>query len=475
MQHFPAFFSLRDAPALLVGGGAAAVRKLRLLRRAGACVTVVAPLADGEIAALAEAGDINWHRRSFRETDLTGAILAITATESDEDDRVAAASDRAGVPVNAVDRPDLSRFIMPAIVDRDGIVVAISSGGAAPVLARRLRERIETLVPAGVGRLARFADRFRDALDGVMAPGPARRHFWERFFDGPLAARILDGNLEGAEAEMLGLVAGAGAPHRGIVYIVGAGPGDPELLTLKAVRLLQRADVIVYDRLVGPQVLDYARRDAERVYVGKARANHSRSQDAINALMAEAAGAGQVVVRLKGGDPMVFGRGGEERAYLQARGVSVAVVPGITAATGGAAAAGIALTHRRHAQAVTLVTGHAKDGVPDLDWESLVRMRQTVAVYMGVAAAPAIAANLMAHGMPPATPVAVIENATLPDEKVARGCIAALPALIDTHAITGPAMIVIGDVAAEAGSNIVPLPVPAPVPAHRHDAWVVAG
>ncbi len=475
MQHFPVFFSLRGEPALLVGGGETAVRKLRLLRRADAVVTVVAPEIDPEITALVDAGDVIWHARHFEEGDLAGPVLVITATDSAEDDRVAAAAHAAGVPVNAVDRPDLSRFIMPAIVDRDGIIVAISSGGAAPVLARRLRERIETLVPAGVGRLARFANKFRDALDGVMPPGPARRHFWERFFDGPVAARVLDGDETGAEVEMLGLVANAAAPRPGAVYIVGAGPGDPELLTLKAVRLLQQADVIVYDRLVGPLVMDYARRDAERIYVGKAKANHSRSQDEINALMAKHAEAGEVVVRLKGGDPMIFGRGGEEREYLQQRGVRVDVVPGITAATGSAAAAGISLTHRRHAQAVTLVTGHAKDGVPDLDWESLVRMRQTIAVYMGVSSAPAIASNLIAHGLPASTPVAVVENATRPDEKVARGRIDRLPALIDEHGITGPAMIVIGDVAAADGDNVVPLPVAQSWQTARHEAWVVAG
>lgn len=480
MEHFPVFFRLAGRPALLVGGGDAAVRKLRLLRRAGARVTVVAPEVDAEIAALADSGDVEVVRRAFRSADLKDRALVIAATESGQDDCVAEAACDAGIPVNAVDRPELSTFIMPAIVDREGIVVAISSGGAAPVLARRIRERIESMLPDRVGGLARFAERYRGAVEAAIPAGPRRRHFWERFFDGPVAARVLDGDEEGAREAMPGLVDAAGLAEEGIVYIVGAGPGDPELLTLKAVRLLQQADVIVHDRLIGPEVLDYARRDAERLYVGKARSCHSRSQDEINALMAEKAREGRIVVRLKGGDPMIFGRGGEECEYLESRGVRVEVVPGITAATGSAAAAGISLTHRDCAQAVTLVTGHARsNGIPDLDWDSLVRMDQTVAVYMGVSSAGAIAGRLIAHGMSPAMPVAVVENATLSTEKVVRGRIDRLVDLVEENGIKGPAMIVIGKVAAEPGCNVVPLATPAPRPAAPvlppHEAWVVAG
>ncbi|MEX2641961.1 MAG: siroheme synthase CysG [Acetobacterales bacterium] len=476
MQYFPVYFRLAGRPALLVGGGDAAVRKLRLLRRAGARVTVVALEADGEIARLAADGDVVWQRREFRDDDLVGPALIIVATESAADDRIAEAAREAGVPVNAVDRPELSTFIMPAIVDRDGIVVAISSGGAAPVLARRIRERIEALLPGRVGRLARFAEGFRGAVEAAIPAGPGRRHFWERFFDSPVAAQVLDGDERGARRAMAGLVDAASLPTEGMVYIVGAGPGDPELLTLKAVRLLQQADVIVHDRLIGPEVLDYARRDAERLYVGKARSCHSRSQDEINAVMAEKAREGRIVVRLKGGDPMIFGRGGEEREYLENLGIRVEVVPGITAATGSAAAAGISLTHRDCAQAVTFVTGHARnDGVPDLDWTSLVRMHQTVAVYMGVSSAGAIAGKLIGHGMSPAMPVAVVENATLKTEKVVRGRLDRLAELVRENGIVGPAMIVIGKVAAEPGCNVVPLKQPALRDLPRHEAWVVAG
>lgn len=353
------------------------------------------------------------------------------------------------MPFNVVDRAEASSFIIPAIVERDPVVIAISSGGSAPVLARRLREAIERLLPTRLGRLARFADGFRSAVKGLLPDGCQRRRFWERFFDSPVAEAVLSGDEGRAREGMLTLVnSRAGdAKEPGIVHLVGAGPGSPDLLTLRALQVMQRADVVVYDRLVGPLILDQARRDAERIYVGKAAGRHSLPQDEINALLARLAEEGRRVVRLKGGDPFIFGRGGEELAYLQARGIATEVVPGITAALGCAASVGLSLTHRDHAQALTLVTAEGKAGEPELDWSTLARPRQTLAIYMGVGAAGRIAQRLIASGLAPATPVAVVENGTLPDQRGVVGRLAGLKSLIRESGIVGPAIIFVGEAA----------------------------
>jgi uroporphyrin-III C-methyltransferase / precorrin-2 dehydrogenase / sirohydrochlorin ferrochelatase len=462
MNYFPAFLDLKQRPCLVVGGGEIAARKLRLLLKAGADVTVVAPQINDEIADLADRGAIRVIRRGFVGGDATDRAVVIGATGiAAVDERVAAAADTAGVPVNVVDRPDLSRFLVPAIVDRDPVVVAIGTGGAAPVLARRLRQTIESLLPARLGSLAKFAESFRVAVRAVMPDGAVRRRFWERFFDGPVAERVLAGDEPAAREKMLALVNGragwgAAMSSAGTVAIVGTGPGDPDLLTLRALRQMQQADVVIHDRLIGPEILDYVRRDAERLYVGKTKGSHSKTQDEINALMLAHARAGRRVVRLKGGDPFVFGRGGEELAYLRSHGVDVELVPGITAATGCAAAAGIPLTHRDAAQAAVFVTGHAKDGEPDLDWSALARLRQTLVIYMGVSTAGRIAARLIEHGVAPTTPVAVVENGTRPDQQVAAGSLAGLEALIRDNGIDGPAVIIVGEVVRLAGIATAP-------------------
>jgi uroporphyrin-III C-methyltransferase/precorrin-2 dehydrogenase/sirohydrochlorin ferrochelatase len=451
MNYFPAFFDLKDRPALIVGGGEAAARRLRRLQRAGARVTIVAPRVGEEIAAAIDEGKIAAVRRGFVSGDVNGQAIVFAATGLPAvDERVAEAARTAGVPVNVADHAGLSNFIVPAIVERDPVVIGISTGGAAPVLASRLREAIERLLPSRLGRLADFADSFRTAVKATVPNAAARLRFWDRFFDGPVADQLLAGNDGRAREKMLTLVNGRAAaePPRGGAAIVGAGPGDPDLLTLRALRLIQRADVVIYDKLVGPGVLDLARRDAERIYVGKSKGDHSKSQDEINALIAGQAQAGRRVVRLKGGDPFIFGRGGEELEYLRARGISAEVVPGITAALGCAAAAGIPLTHRDHAQAVTFATGQGKDGEPELDWATLARLKQTLVIYMGVGAAGRIAARLIDHGLDPATPVAVIENGTLPTERALYGRLSALNWLVRQSDIKGPALIVIGKVAA---------------------------
>ncbi len=463
MRQFPVFFTVQDRPVLIAGGGEAAARKLRLLLKADARVTVVAPDATDEILDLVEAGDIDWQARAFQPEDLTGIVLAYGATGIDAVDRqVSDAARRAGVPVNVVDRPELSDFITPAIIDRAPITVAVSSGGTAPVLARGVKAAIERLLHPNLGALALFAERFRGAVKAVVPAGRTRLRFWDAFFDGPIAARVLAGDETGAAEDMLSYVNRRGREQDGIVHIVGAGPGAADLITLRGQRLLEQADVIVHDRLVGDGVLDLARRDAARIDVGKAPGRHPVPQNEINDILIAEARLGKRVVRLKGGDPFVFGRGGEELQALNAAGIRAEVVPGITAATACAAATGIPLTHRGHASAVTFVTGHKGDGdAPDVDWAALARSGATLAVYMGIGGAGVIANDLSRHGLAD-TPVAVIENGTRPNQRVFTGQVHGLDALVRANGITGPALIVIGDVAAltdvsTATGGLVPL------------------
>lgn len=451
MDNLPLFFRLRARPVLLVGAGEAAVAKARLLLAAGADILVVAPRGHEAFAAWDDEGRLRWERRPFEQGDVSAVTLVIGATgRHDVDDAVARAAGEQGVPVNIVDRPDLGSFIFPSIVDRSPVTIGISTNGASPVLARRLREQIEGLLPANLGTLARFLASFRGAVKAKFDSFESRRRLWEEVLDGPIARDVLAGREPAARDAMLSRInrRRTDRPVTGHVDIVGAGPGDPDLLTIKALRALQDADLVVHDRLIGDGVLDLIRRDAERIYVGKARSNHSVPQDEINDLLVAHARKGRRVVRLKGGDPFVFGRGGEELERLRAAGVSAAVIPGITAATGCAASAGLPLTHRDHASAVTFVTGHGVDGEPDVDWAAMARPRHTLVVYMGVARASALAAQLLAHGRAPDTPVAIIENGTRADERVITGTLATIPSLIETARIGAPALIVVGEVAA---------------------------
>ena len=445
MEYFPIFLDLKNRPALVVGGGELALRKLRLLQKAGAQVTVVAP----RIAAEIEGSGAALKRRGFVDGDVGGQAIIFAATGLEAvDDRVATAARQAGLPVNVVDRPRESSFIVPAIVERDPIVVAISSGGAAPVLARRLREAIERLLPSRLGRLACFAESFRSAVRGLRPDATARRRFWEGFFEGPVAESVLAGEEGRAREAMLSLVnapranaQGDERPTPGIVQLVGTGPGNPDLLTLRALQVMQRADVAIHDRRIGSQILDLLRRDAERIEVD------ALPQEEINELLAGLAEAGKRVVRLKGGDPFVFGRGGEELAYLRRRGVATEAVPGITAALGCAASVGLSLTHRDYAQAVTLIAGEGEDGLPQIDWAGIAGPRQTLAIYMGVGAAGRIARRLLESGLAAETPVAVVENGTLPDQRGVVGRLGALRALLRESGIKGQAIIFVGEAA----------------------------
>lgn len=449
MNAFPLSLNLRGRPVLILGGGPAALAKARLMLAAGARLTLIAPRIDEETRE-GLAGRADLIERAPVAADIEAALIVFIAEAADEEAaRWAEAARLAGVLVNAVDRPSLCDFTTPSIVDRGAVTVAISTGGAAPVLARRLRADVEALLPARTGALAAFADGYRETVKATIAP-ERRRGFWEAFFAGPIAARVLAGDEAGAHDAMLALINRPQAEQKqGVVHIVGAGPGDPELLTLKALRLIQRADVILYDRLVSDEILSMARRDATLLYVGKAKAAHAVPQEDIEARLIALARAGKFVVRLKGGDPFIFGRGGEELEALRNAHIPVFVCPGVTAATGCAAAANMALTHRAHAQAVTFVTGHAKgEADPDLDWSALAALKNTLVVYMGVTKAETIAARLIAHGRAPSTPAAVIENGTRPDQKVVKGTLADLARLIAAGAISGPAVLVIGEVAA---------------------------
>ena len=450
MQSFPIFLSVKDQSVLVVGGSEAAARKVELLLAAGARVTLIADTVVGEIAQMIADARISWRGHDFEETDLSGMALVIVATGDEAlQARVSHAARQRCLPVNVVDRPRLSSFIMPAIVDRAPVTIAISTGGAAPALARRLRAEIERAMPAAVGRLARFAEIFREQVRRTLERPRDRRRFWDRVFAGRIGELALAGDEIAARRELIRLLDSSrndSAPAVGMVHLVGAGPGDPDLLTVKAHRLLQSADVVVYDRLVSPEVLAMARRDAERIYVGKRRAEHGLSQGEINQRLVSLARAGNSVVRLKGGDPLVFGRGGEEIEALVRAGVAVEVVPGVTAALGCAASAGIPLTHRDHAQACVFVTGQLRDGTVALDWPMLARPRQTVVIYMGAETLPIIANRLIEHGLSASTPVALIENGTTSRERRVVGTLATIERQALHAQLDGPTLCLVGEV-----------------------------
>lgn len=441
---FPVTLRLAGARVLVVGGGEVAARKVRLLLRAAPRIELVAHELNAELEALVAQAAVCHLGTEFDAAQVQGCRLVIAATDDAAfNRRVAAAADAANVPVNVVDDPEPSSFITPSLIDRAPVLVAISTGGAAPVLARRLRERIEALLPATYGQLAGFMERQRKRVKSL--PVEQRRALWERFLDGSGADRALAGDELGAVAGLTQLL--AGDPAKGEVYLVGAGPGDPDLLTFRALRLMQQADVVLYDRLVSPAIMDLVRRDAERMFVGKKRNQHTVPQNEINSELVRLAKMGKRVLRLKGGDPFIFGRGGEEIAELAAHGVAFQVVPGVTAAAGCGAYAGIPLTHRDYAQSCVFVTGHARaDGALNLHWDQLARRGQTVVFYMGVVTLPAICAKLIQHGLPGDWPAALIENGTQPSQRVFVGTLADLPEQIVLAAPQGPSLLIVGEV-----------------------------
>jgi len=445
MDHLPIFVDLNARPVTLVGGGRVALRKAELVVRAGARLDVIAPEVLPALERLARESGGGVQRAPFAPALLGPSTLLFAATGRPEVDRAVSAVARArGVLLNVADDPEQCDFVMPAIVDRSPVIAAFSTGGRAPVLARQLRSRLEAQLPAALGRLANFLGARREGLNARVPDAARRLRIWERILEGPIAERVLAGDEAGADALLDREV--AADTGSGEVYLVGAGPGDPDLLSLRALRLMQKADVVLHDRLVSPGILDLARRDAERIYVGKRRGDHSLPQPDINALLVEHARRGKRVLRLKGGDPFVFGRGGEEIEHLAAAGIPFQVVPGITAANGCAAYAGIPLTHRDHAQSVRFVTGHLKDGSVDLDWPALVRPGETLVFYMGLVGLPLICERLVAHGMDPQTPVALVQQGTLPEQRLLVSTLSAMPAALAAERFHGPTITIVGSV-----------------------------
>ena len=451
MNYFPVFFDLTGQRVLIVGGGDVALRKVSLLERTGALITVVAPEVAPELVERAAAGKLTLVQREFSPEDLNDVRLVIVATSRRAVNRwIASLSESRNIPVNVVDDREASRFIVPAIIDRDPVLVAVSTGGTSPVLARRLRERLEALVPARIGEMASWLRALREATRRKLRDTGERRRFFQAVVDGPAARRFMEGDRHGAERIAQQLLATTSIAPRaaGEVTLVGAGPGDPELLTLKALRALQDADVILHDRLVPPAVLDLARRDAARICVGKAAGNIGSTQQEINALLIEHANQGKRVVRLKGGDPFVFGRGGEELQALAAAHISFSVVPGITAAAGCAAYAGIPLTHRDYAHSVSFVTGHAQGHGTEPDWRALAMPGATAVFYMGLARLDHIVEKLLEHGALPERPAGIIAQGTTVNQRVITATLATIRAASADANLESPALLIVGEVVA---------------------------
>ncbi|RLA19336.1 MAG: uroporphyrinogen-III C-methyltransferase [Gammaproteobacteria bacterium] len=448
MDFLPLFFNLKNSNCLVVGGGETASRKTALLLQAGANVTIISPKLGRSLQDLADNQKITHKNRTFEKGDVSGYKLIISATNDRQtNQQVSELANEHNIPVNVVDNPDLCSFIFPSIVDRSPVIAAISTGARSPVLARILRGKIESIIPAAFGRLAELSDKFRPAVKSRFSDIYQRRTFWEKVLQGPIAELVFAGHEEKAEAQLQALLkSDTSEPCCGEVYLVGGGPGDPDLLTFKALRLMQQADVVLYDRLIAPEVLNLVRRDAERIYVGKKRSHHHVAQDDINALLVKLAHEGKRVVRLKGGDPFIFGRGGEEIETLMEEGIPFQVVPGITAASGCAAYAGIPLTHRDHAQSCQFVTGNLKDGSVNLDWDSLALPNQTTVIYMGLTGLPQICNSLIEHGRSPDLAAALIQQGATRHQRVFTGTLKTLPELIKKEEIKPPTLIIIGSV-----------------------------
>lgn len=449
MEFLPLFHQVRGQTALVVGGGPVAARKAQLLLDAGARVRLLAPELSPATQALVDQALVVWECKHYESRQLDTVDIVVAATDDRTvNHQVAADARQARLPVNVVNDPDIGTFIFPAVIDRSPIVAAVSSSGAAPVLTRLMRGRIESLIPAGYGQLAELVGQYRKRVQATLTSPTARRRFWERILSGVVADRALTGQVEEAgrllEKE-LSLFA-QDSHGSGEVYLIGAGPGDPDLLTFKALRLMQQADVVLYDRLVSQQVLGLVRRDAELVYVGKRRADHAVPQEGINELLIRHARAGRRVCRLKGGDPFIFGRGGEEIEQLAAAGIDFQVVPGITAASGCAAYSGIPLTHRDYSQSVRFVTAHLKNNTSDLNWSELVAPGQTLVFYMGLVALPEITRQLCLHGCSPDMPIALVEQGTTPQHRVFTATLSTIGDLVAQHDVQAPTLIIVGDV-----------------------------
>ncbi len=448
MDFLPIFLNIKEGRTLVVGGGEVAARKTSLLLKAQAQVQIVAPELCPTLQALARDGKVEYSARNFQDMDLDGCNLAFAATDDSALNRhISELAKAQQLPVNVVDQPELCTFIMPSIIDRSPVVAAVSTGGASPVLARLIRTRLEALIPASYGRLAELVRNYRQQVKEKFSIPSERRIFWEKVLRGGVAERVFSGHMDEADSAMQQALAETEQTSPiGEVYLVGGGPGDPDLLTFRALRLMQQADVVVYDRLVASAVMEMTRRDAEHIYVGKERDHHAMRQEEINQLLVKLAKQGKRVVRLKGGDPFIFGRGGEEIDTLAAEGIPFQVVPAITAASGCAAYSGIPLTHRDYAQSVTMVTGHLKDGSIDLNWEQLANPNQTIVFYMGLHGLPVICEQLMAHGVSPDMPIALIQQGTTEQQRVFVATLSTIQAVVEKDRPKPPTLIIVGEV-----------------------------
>lgn len=448
MNYFPIFLNLKKRPVLVVGGGDVAARKVSLLLKADAEIHLVSPQLNKRLKSELHSNQLIHLDRNFKATDIDGKTLVIAATDDRAiNQQVSELAQAVNIPVNVVDQPDLCSYIMPSIVDRAPVQIAISTGGASPVLARLLRARLETLIPAAYGKLATLVQGFRQQVKQRFTTIDERKRFWEGILQGPIAEMLFAGQDKAASEALKMAIDNTDEQYTGgEVYLVGAGPGDPDLLTFRALRLMQQADVILYDRLVSDDIMELCRRDAERVYVGKARADHAVPQPHINELLVELAQQGKRVLRLKGGDPFIFGRGGEELDRLVDTGIPFQVVPGITAAAGCASYAGIPLTHRDYSQSCMFVTGHLRDGTMNLNWSLLAQPNQTVVIYMGLTGFAILCQQLIEHGMPSNTPVALVERGTTRNQRVFTGTLDDLPEQIASTEVHAPTLVIVGEV-----------------------------
>lgn len=447
MELLPIFLNIRDQKCVVVGGGEVAFRKASLLLRAGAELSVIAPEIRQQLTLLCDQHSATIQKRNFVEDDLSNAKLVIAATNDNAlNEQISVQATSLNIPVNVVDKPRLCTFIMPAIVDRSPVLVAISSSGSSPVLARKLKELNETMLPERIAELADLLASFRDRVKEQIGEFSQRTLFWERVLESEVPELVYSGKAAEATKVIEEFIAEPGRAAQGEVYLVGAGPGDPDLLTLRALRLMHKADIVLYDRLVSQEILLKLRPDAEKIYVGKQSADHAVPQETINQMLVRLAQEGNKVLRLKGGDPFIFGRGGEELESLAEAGVSFQIVPGITAASGCGSYAGIPLTHRDYSQSVRFLTGHTKDGRVPLEWEQLVKEQQTLVFYMGLAGLPSICEQLLLHGMSEDMPVAVVQQGTTQTQKVAVSSLSTIARVTAEEEIKAPTIIIIGEV-----------------------------
>ena len=448
MDHLPIFVNTREKPCIVIGGGDIALRKINLLLKAQAKVICLSPLFCKGIKNLSKDGHITLINKSFDQTDIKDYSIIIAATDdSSVNSSISAIAQVKKIPVNVVDSPELSSFIMPSIVDRSPLIIAVSSSGKAPVLSRMIRAKLETVIPSAYGILADIAGEYRQKVKDRFSTIKDRRAFWEAVFSGVIAEKVFSGRISEAKEDIQRKLDDSVEMDLGEVYLVGAGPGDPDLLTFKALRLIQQADVVLYDRLVSKGVMELVRRDSELIYVGKkGGSDKSTRQVDINDQLVELAKSGKRVCRLKGGDPFIFGRGGEEIESLSEHGIPFQVVPGITAASGCSSYAGIPLTHRDYSQSCRFVTAHLKNGTTKLPWEEFIIDQQTIVFYMALSGAKYICEKLMEHGMDKDMPIAIIEKGTMPEQKVYISSLIELPDLLEREDIHAPTLMIVGEV-----------------------------